>query len=284
MADPEAAQPAGRARARAVPTKKLARMVPGDPWLASTDEPQTMGELKRSFQRRIRADIAAGWHQRQLSTVGMRLRNLREQIMADGQLAIGRCAGCSAAADACERVLDTAEDALTSMLGAIGICSQWAAADEKYAERMVTENTLLVARFARAVRVESEAAASPSLARAHGQGRSQLETIGSGGGRLTVVQMSAELSHRKEDLTSRISATESAAADAEANAAQVDSRLTAATYEQMEAGMRQQNELESLRRLVSEQVAEVRQAQLATHARRDELLQIRYRCVGGWWG
>ena len=59
MADPEAAQPAGRARARAVPTKKLARMVPGDPWLASTDEPQTMGELKRSFQRRIRADIAA---------------------------------------------------------------------------------------------------------------------------------------------------------------------------------------------------------------------------------
>eukprot|EP01048_Picozoa_sp_COSAG05_P000346 COSAG05_NODE_9_length_39734_cov_180.598067_10_plen_472_part_00 len=234
-------------------------------------------ELKRDFQERIRSEVLAGWQQRQQAAAGLRLRQLRERILVQGDRALKACEGCSSAREACERMLGVTEDSLAVLFDVLGQCPEWSSANTKYAEAMVTENALLVARFARAFRKTKEAGEATGGGQTALSQASSLADMSksSGGGRLTVVDLSVQLKKREAMLKERLGELTASAVAAELAADVRDQELAAAIYAQMERKAAEEAALSSLQAEVSRRIAFVRSTQLASHASRDRLVQLR---------
>ena len=235
-------------------------------------------ELKRDFQERIRSEVLAGWQQRQQAAAGLRLRQLRERILVQGDRALKACEGCPSAREACERMLGVTEDSLAVLFDVLGQCPEWSSANTKYAEAMVTENALLVARFARAFRKAKEAGEATGGGQTALNQASSLADMSksSGGGRLTVVDLSVQLKKREAMLKERLGDLTASAEAAELAVDVRDQELAAAIYAQMKRKAAEEAGLSSLQAEVSRRFALVRSTQLASHARRDRLAQLRH--------
>lgn len=184
-----------------------------------------MEGLKREFGRLLESELATGWHERQHTLAAVRLRGLRDRLVAlttdlaaaataeqDGEAAAA-AAGLQRAKSggggglearlACEDVLCLAEDGLAQLLAELEADPGLRAAREAYTKSMRREHQLLTARVARVIRKDTEAEGRQAVADAQRR-LARARASGLECGHMTVLQLGAELKERESGLRSQI--------------------------------------------------------------------------------
>jgi hypothetical protein len=185
----------------------------------------TVEGLKREFGRLLESELATGWHERQHTLAAVRLRGLRDRLVAlttdlaaaataeqDGEAAAA-AAGLQRAKSggggglearlACEDVLCLAEDGLAQLLAELEADPGLRAAREAYTKSMRREHQLLTARVARVIRKDTEAEGRQAVADAQRR-LARARASGLECGHMTVLQLGAELKERESGLRSQI--------------------------------------------------------------------------------